>query len=57
MNVFYFFPEKKKNIYNIYIYIYIYIYEKFGYILKLVTFMYIPSIVLFLRFINKKISK
>ena len=37
---------------KIWIYIYIYIY-----ILKLVTFMYISWVAIFLRFLNTKISK
>ena len=57
-------------IYYIYIYIYIYIYysklkfylesfisKKFGYVIKPVTFVYVPGIVMFLGFINTKISK
>ena len=39
---------------KIWIYIYIYIYI---YILKLVTFMYISWVAIFLRFLNTKISK
>ena len=48
----------------IYIYTYIYIFlkfllktlsQKFGYLLKIVIFMYIPWIVMFLGFINTKI--
>ena len=31
--------------------------QKFGYIIKRVTFVYIPGIVMFLGFINTKISK
>ena len=42
----------------IYIYIHIYIYniKNLAYILKLFTFTYIPWIVIFLRFMNTKIS-
>ena len=55
---------------HIYIYTFIYFYffseiwillktlsQKFCYIIKLVTFMYIPWIVMYLRLINTKISK
>ena len=35
----------------------IWVSQKFGYIIKLVTFIYIPGIAMFLGFINTKISK
>ena len=31
--------------------------QEFGYVIKLVTFTYIPEIVMFLRFKNTKINK
>ena len=38
-------------------YIYITLSQKFGFIIKLVTFRYIPGIVIFFGFINAKITK
>ena len=37
--------------------IYITLSQKFGFIIKLVTFRYIPGIVIFFGFINAKITK
>ena len=42
--------ETRRKIYTLYI-------CKFGYILKLVTFMYISWVVMFLRSTNRKIGK
>ena len=49
--------SNRVDIGNTLIYLIKKIFKKFGYIIKLVTFMYIPGIVMYLGFINTKISK
>ena len=49
--------SNRVDIGNTLIYLIKTLFQKFGYIIKLVTFIYIPEIVMYLGFINTKISK